>query len=792
MPGAPVVAIVPAFAPTVSSKHVRRLSFERLDERTPLAADTFFVAPGGNDTHPGTSSQPWATLQHAADLVDAGDVVNVLPGTYRGFDLRASGTASARIVFRAQPGVVINQVNPVTNDGINVEQASYVTIEGFTLNSPDSTTRAGIRVVGDGFDQANQFSQHVSVRDNVLRNWGTWGIFTGFSHDLRIENNTASGSVREHGIYVSNSGDRPVIRGNHIYDNRSNGIHLNGDIETGNLALPGVDGVISEALIEGNIIHGNGAGGGSGINGDGLVNARIINNLLYDNHASGISLYQIDGGAASTGGVIANNTIINASDARWVINLRNGATGAKIFNNILFNLNSSTVRGTITALEGSEAGLVSDYNLIDGRFSLVDGATAVNLTAWRTQTGNDQHSSILTSQSLTDLFRNYVAKDFRLQSGSPAIDQGTSSVGGIQAPNLDLLGLSRPSGSQYDIGAYELQVNASGAHLVGRRADGQWWVARSHGNSFISEVWGQWSTAVEWKDVLTADVNGDQREDIVGRANGQWWVAKNTGQSFQNELWGQWAPNVTWQDVQIADVDGNGQDDIVGRTNGQWWIARSNGASFSNEAWGRWSTSSTWSDVLVADVDGNGLDDLVGRTSGRWWVAKSVGNAFVNELWGQWSNSVTWNDVRVADVDGNGQDDIVGRANGQWWVARSVGLNFVNQAWARWSNAVVWSQVVVGDFNHDGRDDLAGRTGNQWWLSESQGTSFATIAWGEWPNVNQWSGARVGDFNGDGRDDLAGLANGQWWVSESIHSSLLTSVWGAWTADTSWRDLHVL
>lgn len=774
------------------SHPVRRLAFERLDERTPMAADTFYVAPGGSDANPGSSALPWATLQHAAELVDAGDLVHVLPGNYRGFDLRTSGTANARIIFRGQPGAVINQVNPVTNDGINVEQASYITIEGFTLNSPDSTTRAGIRVVGDGFDQANQFSQHVIVRDNVIRNWGTWGILTGFSHDLRIENNTASGSVREHGIYVSNSGDRPVVRGNHIFDNRSNGIHLNGDIETGNTSLPGVDGVISDALIEGNVIHGNGTGGGSGINGDGLVNARIINNLLYDNHASGISLYRIDGGAASTGGVIANNTIINASDARWVINLRHGATGATIFNNILYNLNTSSVRGAIAALEGSEVGLVSDYNFLDGRFSLVDGSSAMNLTTWRSQTGNDQHSTLLTSPSLVALFRDYAAKDYRLASSSLAIDAGIAILDGIQAPNLDLLALTRPSGAQYDVGAYELQSNVPGDHLVGRRADGQWWVARPQGNAFVSEVWGSWSTAVEWKDVLTADMNGDQRQDIVGRANGQWWVAKNTGQSFQNELWGQWAPNVVWQDVQIADVDGNGFDDIVGRVNGQWWVAKSNGSTLVNEAWGRWSASAPWSDVLVADVDGNGLDDLVGRTNGRWWVAKSIGTAFVNEHWGQWSNGVTWNDVRIADVDGNGQDDIVGRANGQWWVARSNGVTFVNEAWARWSTAVTWSQILIGDFNHDGRDDIAGRTGNQWWLAESQGNAFATFRWGDWPASNTWIAARVGDFNGDGRDDLAGFSTGSWWISESMNSGLLTSVWASWTTDTSWRDLHVL
>ena len=113
-------------------------------------------------------------------------------------------------------------------------------------------------------------------------------------NDLVIERNTFSGAVEQHGIYVGNSGDRPIIRYNNIFNNQLNGIHVNGDIDSGDTSLPGVDEVITGARIEGNIIHGNGFGGGSGINCDGSVNAVIFNNLLYDNHASGISLYRID------------------------------------------------------------------------------------------------------------------------------------------------------------------------------------------------------------------------------------------------------------------------------------------------------------------------------------------------------------------------------------------------------------------------------------------------------------------------------------------------------------------
>src|SRR5882672_7483675 len=51
---------------------------------------TFYVAPTGSDTAPGSSASPWRTLQKAANTVRAGDLVIVRAGTYAGFDLWTS------------------------------------------------------------------------------------------------------------------------------------------------------------------------------------------------------------------------------------------------------------------------------------------------------------------------------------------------------------------------------------------------------------------------------------------------------------------------------------------------------------------------------------------------------------------------------------------------------------------------------------------------------------------------------------------------------------------------------
>ena len=93
----------------------------------------------------------------------------------------------------------------------------------------------------------------MTIRNVTSTNNREWGILTGFVNDLLIEKNIdKSGSVDQHGIYVSNSGDRPVIRNNISFNNHDNGIHMNGDASLGG------DGIISGAVVSGNIIYNNG------------------------------------------------------------------------------------------------------------------------------------------------------------------------------------------------------------------------------------------------------------------------------------------------------------------------------------------------------------------------------------------------------------------------------------------------------------------------------------------------------------------------------------------------------
>jgi hypothetical protein len=51
----------------------------------------------------------------------------------------------------------------------------------------------------------------------------------------------------------------------------------------------------------------------------------------------------------------------------------------------------------------------------------------------------------------TSVFVDFAARDLRLRKGSPPIDVGSSEL----APEIDIVGTSRPQGRAVDIGAYE-------------------------------------------------------------------------------------------------------------------------------------------------------------------------------------------------------------------------------------------------------------------------------------------------------------------------------------------------
>jgi hypothetical protein len=397
-------------------------------------AAVYYVAPNGSPTNNGSAGAPWRQIRTALPFLAPGDTVLVADGSYLGFTMEEiDGAPGLPITIKAvgQNAVVATTTDrPDNRDTIKITFCSHVVIDGLRAFNAN---RAAVRV---------DTSPNITITNGVFGNNATWGIFTNHSDNLLIERNTCYGSAAEHGIYVSNACVNPIVRGNTSYGNRACGLHFNGDLSAGG------NGLILGALVEKNVIFNNGAGGGAGINMDGVRNATIRNNLLYNNTATGIALFQIDGALGPSGIDVYFNTIDQASTGRWALHISQSDLGVgkiRVRNNILKHRN--TGRGGIEYYEASDvANTDSDYNVVD-RITPNDGTNIYSLAQWKAQ-GYEPHSISATNAAL---FVNADAGNYVLLANAPAIAAGQP----ISSVTTDIRGVWRQPTGPADIGCYQ-------------------------------------------------------------------------------------------------------------------------------------------------------------------------------------------------------------------------------------------------------------------------------------------------------------------------------------------------
>lgn len=405
----------------------------------PLTAATYYLSPTGSDSNPGTAASPWRTFQKAASAVRAGDTVIVSDGTYTGgVSIETPGTSGKPIVFKAAGSHAIIKGSGSERDAVCIDGYSlgnpwwkganmYVTIEGLTIQN---ATRGGIRI---------SCAHHVTVRKCTLTKNGTWGIFTDYSNYSLLEDNECSYSGNEHGIYVSNSSDFPIIRGNRVHHNSASGIQINADP-----AMEDGDGITTGAVIERNVVYENGRIGGSAINLASVRSSLVQNNLIYNNYAGGIACWA-DGNGPAWGcknNRFTNNTVFfRSTEGRWTISLKEGSSGNQIRNNILCGGHSGVLEFDDSQ---STTGIKMDYNLFyrAGSNAVVtwEDEAEYTLAQWQAQYHQDAHS---ISAAPASVFVSVSKAHYRLKSGSPCINAGDPAKK-----------FNDPNGTRNDMGAY--------------------------------------------------------------------------------------------------------------------------------------------------------------------------------------------------------------------------------------------------------------------------------------------------------------------------------------------------
>ena len=416
----------------------------------PTEAADWYVGPTGSNANPGTAALPFREIRRALTSATApGSTIHVADGSYLGFDMEDfTGTAAApiSIVASGANAVVVKTTDRSDNrDTIYVNNCFHVVIDGLRSFSAN---RAALRVQDGAF---------VTIRRCVFGDNTRWGILTGQSPDLLIEDNECYGSQIEHGIYVANSGDRPVVRRNRVHDNHNSGIQLNADFNT-----PPGDGIITGALIEGNVIYNNGVGGGGALNLDGVQDSLIRNNLFYNNLASGIIMFMIDGAEGPRGNRVIHNTVDMPSGGRWALSIKNNSVQNAsqrnfVRDNILLQRNPTVRGGLLFGTADDAANTDSDYNIVN-HISDDDGdENRYTLAEWKAS-GHEPHSS--TGAPAT-LFIDDVQHCYLLKSGAAALNTGIAlSDAGADYEGRSRLGLV-PDPGCYEQGPLSLVLETS-------------------------------------------------------------------------------------------------------------------------------------------------------------------------------------------------------------------------------------------------------------------------------------------------------------------------------------------
>ncbi|MDC0721004.1 FG-GAP repeat domain-containing protein [Nannocystis bainbridge] len=320
-------------------------------------------------------------------------------------------------------------------------------------------------------------------------------------------------------------------------------------------------------------------------------------------------------------------------------------------------------------------------------------------------------------------------------------------------------------------------------------------VALSNGDRFGEpEPWvDNYSYSNGWRvdkhPRFLVDMNADDRADIVGFGAGGVFVSLSTGSAFlPPKLWiDQFTITRGWRIDRhprfLADVDADDRPDIVGFGNGGVHVARSTGAAFE--------PSALWLDDLgyeqgwrvdrnprqVADVDADGRADVIGFGDDGVFVARAADDRFTAAaLWlTDFGNDQGWRPDQhlrlLGDVDGDDRPDIVGFGASSTLLsfARSGRFTGATRALDEFAPAQGWQldrhPRLLGDIDGDGRIDIVGFGQSAVIVAPSKQNDFhaPTPVLAEFTYDQGW---RVGvhvrtlaDVDGDGRRDIVGFGD---------------------------------
>ncbi len=424
-------------------------------------ATNYFVSSinGNDNTNNGlTVATPFATIQKAANLTNAGDTVFVMNGTYTNncnqcnvVTVTRAGTAAKWIVYKNFPNhKPLIQFNAWGGFMVR-DSAAYIEVNGFTIkgNNVNVTLNAALNQPGGCSNPSSNFDP--SFNGNGLATDGRGDIYgTGHPHHVSFLNNDIS-ECGGGGISAIQS-DYITVENNIIYNNcwytvfGASGISF---YQSWNLDS---NFTSYKMIVKNNKVYGNKLmvpwigccciSDGNGIIIDDGKNTQnnstigryrgktlVTNNICIKNGGSGIHVFE-----SENVDIVSNTTYQNSQSVEIQGEIfAYTSNNVNILNNIIYPINNEAANQAYTNYDNTNT--IYDYNLYFNTNNIkINGLNDVK--------GNPNFVNPTLVLSTAD---------FHLQTGSSAIDKGTAN----KAPLTDFENLIRPAGIGFDIGAHE-------------------------------------------------------------------------------------------------------------------------------------------------------------------------------------------------------------------------------------------------------------------------------------------------------------------------------------------------